>query len=123
MSGDAERRRETAHAKAMETELARKCQPLRPFAIGCVWTPPDGTINTTNATVTGHSLDFLVEKLKLCEAVPIVPAPIEVRKSANSAARVVTALSVSTAGTAVSPNSQSLGSVARMPVPDKGTWH
>jgi chromatin assembly factor 1 subunit A len=117
--GDAEQRSEMAHAKAVETELARKCQPLRPFAVGCVWISSEGTPSTENVTVMGHTLEFLLENLKLCEAVAIVPTPIEVVKSSNTVARVETALTVPSAvKTVSSPLNQPVGA-PKMTVPDE----
>ena len=34
------RQKQLAKAKAWEAEFARKCQPLKPVQIGCVWSQP-----------------------------------------------------------------------------------
>ena len=65
-------------AKAWEAEFARRCQPLKPIKIGCLWT--SGEL----AGQTGISKEM--EFLQQFEAVPLVELPIAVETKGETTA-------------------------------------
>ena len=66
-------------AKAWEAEFARKCQPLKPIKIGCVWTSGDQEGGVANVT---KEMEFLQQ----FEAVPLVELPIAVETKGETTA-------------------------------------
>ena len=71
-------------AKAWEAEFARKCQPLRPIKIGCIWTSSEGAEQHQEGGVVTVSKDM--EFLQQFEAVPLVELPVSIETKGETTA-------------------------------------
>lgn len=71
-------------AKAWEAEFARKCQPLRPIKIGCIWTGSGGAGQHQEGGVVTVSKDM--EFLQQFEAVPLVELPVAIETKGETTA-------------------------------------
>ena len=71
--------KQVSKAKAWEAEFSRKCQPLRPIKIGCVWS---GSDNDGGVASTSKDVEFL----RKFEAVPLVELPVAMETKGETTA-------------------------------------
>ena len=76
---DLKQQKQVSKAKAWEAEFARKCQPLRPIKIGCIWMNRDQEGG-------GASASKEMEFLQRFEAVPLVELPIAMETKGETTA-------------------------------------
>ncbi len=84
LTQDLKQQKQVSKAKAWEAEFTRKCQPLRPIKIGCLWTSGRGAEQHQEEGVVTVSKDM--EFLKQFEAVPLVELPVAVETKGETTA-------------------------------------
>ena len=75
-NNESKRKKMAAKEKAWEMEFARKCQPLKPIQIGCVWSRL--TVCEGDQGVRGCELSKDEEFLRQFAAVALVDLPLSV---------------------------------------------
>ena len=84
---DLKQQKQVSKAKAWEAEFARKCQPLRPIKIGCIWTTSGGTGQHQEGGAVTVSKDM--EFLQQFEAIPLVELPVAIETKGETTAEGV----------------------------------
>ena len=76
-SKECRRQKQLAKAKSWEAEFARKCQPVKPVKIGCVWLRRNGSSSSGEAEVSKQEQELLrkfaavaLSKLPIAMATP-----------------------------------------------------
>ena len=95
-----------AKEKAWEMEFARKCQPLKPVKVGCVWS----RLTVCEAGVGECELSKDEEFLRQFAAVALVDLPLSVETKKESKE-----MECSNTGTG--------SEFMKMPVPEEGQYH
>ena len=82
---DLKQQKQVSKAKAWEAEFARKCQPLRPIKIGCLWTSGGAEPQEGGVVTVSKDMEFLQQ----FEAVPLVELPVAVETKGETTAEGV----------------------------------